>query len=89
MWFSEIFLLEASTISDEQLISSNFQNGTFEIITIIVTKTVLIQAFFLPLLLSKRNENEKTESIVAPYYSKISFTQNQGVPFFCCLGHGT
>ena len=39
----------------KQLISSNFQNGIFEVITITVTKIVLIQGFLL-LLLLKKNE---------------------------------
>ena len=69
----------------KQLISSNFQNGTFEIIIITVTKIVLIQVFFLPLLLNKKM---KTQSTIAPsYYLKVSSTQNQRVPFFYCLAH--
>ena len=38
----------------KQLISSNFQNGVFEIVTITMTKIILIQVFFLPLLLNKK-----------------------------------
>ena len=48
----------------KQLISSNFQNGTFEIMTITETKFVLIQVFFLPFLLNNNKKiykNEKTE----------------------------
>ena len=39
----------------KQLISSIFQNGTLEIVIIPVTKIVLIQVFFLPLLLNKKS----------------------------------
>ena len=78
----------------KQLISGNFQNGNFEIISIIVMKIVLIEVFFLSSLLNKQtrkkkneNKNKKRNTIVPSYHSKIGFIQNQGGPFFCCLGH--
>ena len=81
----------------KQLISSNSQNDTFEIISITVMKIVLMQVFFLSWLLNKQtnkqtnkkneNENKKRNTIVPSYDSKIGFIQNQGGPFFCCLGY--
>ena len=77
----------------KQLISGNFQNGNFEIISITVMKIVLIEVFFLSSLLNKQtrkkneNKNKKRNTIVPSYHSKIGFIQNQGGPFFCCLGH--
>ena len=72
----------------KQVISSNFQNGTFEIITITVKKIVLIQVFFLLLLLNKKIKIKTRNTIVTSYYSKTRSTQNYGVPFLSCLGHG-
>ena len=43
------------------LISSNFQNSTFEIITITVTEIVLIQMFFFTIDSKQKNKNENTE----------------------------
>ena len=77
----------------KQLISGNFQNGNFEIISITVMKIVLIEVFFLSSLLNKQtrkkneNKNKKRNTIVPSYHSKIGFIQNQGGPFFCCLVH--
>ena len=67
----------------KQLISSNFQNGTFEIINITVRKIVLIQVFLLPMLLNKKNKSKKTE-----YHGTFTPFKNQGDSFFCCFGHG-
>ena len=77
----------------KQLIPGNFQNGNFEIISITVMKIVLIEVFFLSSLLNEQtrkkneNKNKKRNTIVPSYHSKIGFIQNQGGPFFCCLGH--
>ena len=70
----------------KQLISSNFQNATFKIITITVTKLVAIQVFFLLLLLNKRNKYENTE-----YHGKFITFKNQlyskpGSPIFLFFG---
>ena len=66
------------------LISSNFQNSTFEIITITVTEIVLIQIFFFTIGSKQKNKTENTE-YMAP---SCKSTQSQKVPFFFCLGHG-
>ena len=51
-------------------------------------KVVLIQVFFLSLLLNKIKIKMKTRNIMAlSHHSKVSSAQKHGVPFFCCLGH--
>ena len=37
----------------------NFQNGAFEVVTITMTKIILIQVLFLPLLLNKKKKKWK------------------------------
>ena len=44
-----------------ELISSNFQNSTFEVTTITVTDIVLIQVFFFIAASKQRTKNEKSE----------------------------
>ena len=44
-----------------ELISSNFQNSTFEVTTIAVTDIVFIQVFFFIAASKKRIKNEKSE----------------------------
>ena len=43
------------------LTDTNFQNSTFEIITITVTEIVLIQMFFFTVDSKQKNKNENTE----------------------------
>ena len=43
-------------------ISSDFQNSTFEIITITVTEIVFIQVFFFTVASKQKNKNEYTEN---------------------------
>ena len=43
------------------LVSSNFQNCTFEVLTITVMEIVLIQMFFFTVGAKQKNENENTE----------------------------
>ena len=43
------------------LISSNFQNSTFEIITITVTEIVLIEMLFFTVSSKQKSKNEKTK----------------------------
>ena len=45
----------------KQLMSSNFQNGTFEIITITVTEIVLVQVFVFTVASKQKNKNENKE----------------------------
>ena len=47
----------------KQLISGNFQNGNFEIISITVMKIVLIEVFFLSSLLNKQTRKKKKMKI--------------------------
>ena len=77
-----VFLVVAENF--EQLISINFHNVIFEIITITVTKIVLSQVFFLPLLLNKKIKTKARNTRASSHHSKISSTENQAVPFFCC-----
>ena len=67
----------------KQLISVNFYGGIFEIITITVTKIVLSQVLVLPLLLNKIKTKARN-TMASSHHSKISSTENQAVPFFCC-----
>ena len=70
-----------------KLISSNFQNGIFEIITITVTIIVLIQMFHLLLLLNKKIKIKTWNTMEPSYHSKVSSTQDQVVSFFCFMDH--
>ena len=68
-----------------QMISSNFQNSTFKIITITVTEIILIQVFLFSVG-SKQQQNKNENTMPPSNHSKVSSTQNQGIPFFSCLG---
>ena len=59
-----------------KLISSNFPNGTFEVITITVTEIVLILVFFT--FGSKKKTKMKTGNTVAPSYHYLS--DNSSLP---------
>ena len=72
----------------KQLISSNFQNGFLKIITITVKKIALTLGFFIPLPLNKKIKMKTRNVMAHSHHSKVSSTQNQRVPFFCCLVHG-
>ena len=70
----------------KQLIWNNFQNSTLEVITITVTQIVLIQVFFLPLLLNRKIKMKTRNTMAPSHHSKISSTQNQEVQFFLLFG---
>ena len=55
----------------KQLISSNFQNGTFEIITITMTKIVLIQVFFFTVASKHKNENMEYHGTFISFKSQL------------------
>ena len=57
-------------------------------ITITATEVVLIQLFSYTVV-SKQKIKMRTRNTMAPsYHSKVTSTQNKGVPFFSCLAHG-
>ena len=66
--------------------SSNFQNGTFEIITITVTEIVLVQVFVFTVASKQKNKNENKEHHGTFYQSRVSSTQNQGETIFPLFG---
>ena len=68
---------------------SNFQNGTFEIITITIKKIILIQVFFLPLLLNKKNKNEKAEYHATFILFKNQLYSKPGSLIFLLFGSGS
>ena len=68
------------------LISIDFQNVIFEIITINVTKIVLIQVLFLPLLLNKQNKIENTEYHGASTLFKSQLYSKLGSLIFLLFG---
>ena len=56
--------------------------------TVTVMEAFLIQVPFLPLVLNKSNNDEHEESYEIFIPLKIRSTQNTGVTFLFCLGHG-
>ena len=56
---------------------------------IITAKEVALIQLFSYTVVSKQKIKMKTQNIMTPsYHSKVTSTQNKGVPFFSCLAHG-
>ena len=64
-----------------------FQNDTLKK-TIIATEVVSTQLLSYNVVSKHKNKNKNTEYDGMLIHSKVTSTQNKGVPFFSCLGHG-
>ena len=71
-----------------RLISSNFQNSVFYVITITVTEIDVIQVLFFTVDSKQKNKNENTEyhGTFTPFKAELNL--KQGKSFFSCFGHG-
>ena len=56
--------------------------------TITVLKPFSSKCSFLPLVLNKNGKIKTWNTMASSSHSKVSSTQNMGVPFFSCLGYG-
>ena len=65
-----------------------FRNDTFEKKNITATEGIYIQFLSYDAFLNKKIKMKTQNTMACSYHSKVTFTQNKGVPFFSCLGHG-
>ena len=72
------------------LILKEMWSSTFEKQNTMTAKEVVLIQLFSYSVVSKQKIKMKTWNTMAPsYHSKVTSTQNKGVPFFSCLGHGS
>ena len=55
---------------------------------ITVTEVVYMQLLSYDVFLNKKIKMKTQNTMACLYHLKVTSTQNKGVPFFSCLGHG-